>query len=152
MHQRLTRPTYAASKLACARRWAQLVIATTTRCVRVSSLRWNASCSNNSDSPRRPKHASTSSTPPESRPEVAHQLRKITSTWACGRKPVIVHQGGATPLFCQPIRGDFNWWSIRVSQKIGRYALTRIALRKYLTDLHLRNFYLQRPCFPLYQD
>ena len=37
-------------------------------------------------------------------------------------------------------------------KKIGRYALTRIALRKYLTDLHLRNFYLQRPCFPLYQD
>jgi len=78
---------------------------------------WPASCSNNSDSPRRPKHASTSSTPPESRPEVAHQRRQITSTWDCGRKPVIVHQGGATPLFCQPIRGDFNWWSIRVSQK-----------------------------------
>ena len=32
--------------------------------------------------------------------------------------------------------------SIRVSKKVGRYALTRIALRKYRTDLHLRNFYL----------
>ena len=39
-----------------------------------------------------------SSTAPESRSEVAHQLRKITSTWACGRKPVTVHQGGTTPL------------------------------------------------------
>ena len=43
--------------------------------------------------------------PPSTSPEpglaVAYQLRKITSTWACGPKPVTVHQGGTTPsLLC----------------------------------------------------
>ena len=39
------------------------------------------------------------STSPEPGPAVAYQLRKITSTWACGPKPVTVHQGGTTPAF-----------------------------------------------------